>query len=108
MEEGLALAGSVVIYPCNIDFLLSSRLSIRTRLRLSRIYPLSVPYFVSSVYFTRVTVYHMSLEIEVLYPWSLLAVWVSHGWEDVLVTCSVPLMCCSRRQRSRISLSSLV
>jgi hypothetical protein len=35
------------LYPCNIDFLLSSRLSIHTATRLSRIYPPSVPYFVS-------------------------------------------------------------
>jgi hypothetical protein len=36
----------------------------------------------SSVFCTRVTVYHnTSIEIEVLYPRSLLAVWVFHDWE---------------------------
>jgi len=101
MEKGLALAGSVVMLnlcPCNIDFLLLPRLSIRARPQLFRIYPFSVSYFVSSVSFTRVTVYHTYLEVEVLYPRSLLAVWVS--WLGGVLTdvlASVPLMSsCSR------------
>ena len=52
--------------------------------------------------FTRVTVYHTCLEIEVLYPWSLLAVWVFMGHNGRFSECSVCVVVHSSIMRSPI------